>query len=260
VVDLHTHILPGVDDGAPDIETSMAMARTAVADGIRIMVATPHVNFEHKLEPGEVGRRVGELNLALAREGVPLAVLPGGEIALTRLTALEQDELRQVSLGAGPYLLVETPYAGAAPFLEDVLFDLDLRGFRTILAHPERCVMFETDRDRLARLVERGVLCSVNAGSIAGQFGRRVRDFTVHLFRDGLVHNVASDAHDDDIRRAELSWAFERLDGELPGISEQADWFTQAAPAAIVSGTSLPPLPEPPAPKRGWMRGLRGAQ
>jgi protein-tyrosine phosphatase len=120
--------------------------------------------------------------------------------------------------------------------------------------------MFQDDRDRLARLVERGVLCSVNAGSIAGQFGRRVRDFAIHLFRDGLVHNVASDAHDDDIRRAELSWAFERLDGELPGIALQADWFTQAAPAAIVSGTSLPPLPEPPAPKRGWMRVRRPGQ
>jgi protein-tyrosine phosphatase len=259
LVDLHSHILPGVDDGAPDVETSIAMARTAAADGIRIMVATPHVSFEYELDPMDVGRRVGELNLALAKQEVPLAVLPGGEIALTRLAALEPGALRMLSLGAGPYLLVETPYAGAAPFLEEVLFDLDLRGFRTILAHPERCAMFETDRDRLARLVERGVLCSVNAGSMAGQFGRRVRDFCVHLFRAGLVHNVASDAHDDDVRRAELSWGFERLQGELPGIAEQAAWFTEVAPSAIVSGGQLPAAPEPPSPRRPWQR-MRRAQ
>ena len=236
------------------------MARTAAAEGISIMVATPHVSFEYELDPMDVGRRVGELNLALARREVPLAVLPGGEIALTRLTALESQELRMLSLGAGPYLLVETPYAGGAPFLEDVLFELEVRGFRTILAHPERCAMFETDRDRLARLVERGVLCSVNAGSMAGQFGRRVRDFTVQLFRAGLVHNVSSDAHDDEVRRAELRWGFERLDGELPGLREQAEWFTQTAPAAIVSGAQVPAAPEPPAQRRPWLRVRRGAQ
>jgi protein-tyrosine phosphatase len=260
LVDLHSHILPGVDDGAPDMETSIAMARTAVADGIRIMVATPHVSFEYELDPMDVGRRVGELNLALARRELPLAVLPGGEIALTRLSALEPGELRMLSLGAGPYLLVETPYAGAAPFLEDVVFDLELRGFRTILAHPERCAMFENDRDRLARLVERGVICSVNAGSMAGQFGRRVRDFAVHLFRAGLVHSVASDAHDDEVRRAQVRWGFDRLDSELPGLAEQAEWFTQTAPNAIVSGGRLPAAPEPPAQRRAWPRMRRGAQ
>jgi protein-tyrosine phosphatase len=181
-------------------------------------------------------------------------VMPGGEIALTRLPALDAPALRMLSLGAGPYLLVEAPYAGAAPFLEEVLFDLDLRGFRTLIAHPERCAMFENDRDRLARLVERGVLCSVNAGSMAGQFGRRVRDFAVHLFRSGLVHNVASDTHDDEVRRAELHWGFERMEDELPGISEQASWFTDTAPTAIVSGLTVPAPPEPPTAKRGWLR------
>ena len=259
MVDLHSHILPGVDDGAPDIDTAIAMARTAVADGIRVMVATPHVSFEYQLDPGEVGRLVGELNLELARREVPLAVLPGGEIALTRLAALDAPALRTLSLGAGPYLLVETPYAGAAPFLEEVLFDLDLRGFRTLLAHPERCAMFEDDRDRLARLVERGVLCSVNSGSMAGQFGRRVRDFAVHLFRAGLVHNVSTDAHDDEVRRAELRWGFERMEDELPGISAQAQWFTQTAPNAIVSGTRVPAPPDPPTPKRAWLRMRRSA-
>ena len=257
MVDLHSHILPGIDDGAPDMETSIAMARTAAADGIRVMVATPHISFEYEVDPNDVGRRVGELNLALARSEVPLAVLPGGEIALTRLAALEAPALRMLSLGAGPYLLVETPYAGAAPFLEEVLFDLDLRGFRTIIAHPERCAMFENDRDRLERLVERGVLCSVNAGSMAGQFGRRVRDFVVHLFRSGLVHNVASDAHDDEVRRAELRWGFDRMEDELPGIGEQASWFTETAPTAIVSGVHVPAPPEPPRQKRAWLRARR---
>ena len=114
--------------------------------------------------------------------------------------------------------------------------------------------MFEDDRDRLARLVERGVLCSVNSGSMAGQFGRRVRDFVVHLFRDGLVHNVSTDAHDDDVRRAELRWGFERMEDDLPGIAEQAPWFTETAPTAIVSGAQVPPRPDPPQQRRAWLR------
>ena len=81
-----------------------------------------------------------------------------------------------------------------------------------------------------------------------------MREFTVHLFREGLVHNVASDAHDDDVRRAQLRWGFERLDDELPGIAAQADWFTEVAPTAIVSGAPMPDAPEPPSPRRGWLR------
>jgi protein-tyrosine phosphatase len=254
VVDLHSHILPGVDDGAPDVDASVAMARTAAADGIRMIVATPHVSFEYDLDPRDIGRRVGELNLALSHHEVPVAVLPGAEIALTRLAALEDDLLRMLGLGGGSFLLVETPYSGAASFLEDVLFNLEMRGFRTIIAHPERCAMFEGDRDRLARLVERGVLCSVNAGSMAGQFGRRVKEFTAHMFRNRLVHDVASDAHDDEARRAELRWGFEQLEGELPGIADQVRWFTETAPTAIVAGQAPPPVPEPPAPRRGWQR------
>jgi tyrosine-protein phosphatase YwqE len=86
-----------------------------------------------------------------------------------------------------------------------------------------------------------------------------VRDFAIHLFRAGLVHNVASDAHDDDVRRAELRWGFERIEDELPGISEQAPWFTETAPTAIVSGVHVPAPPEPPAHKRAWLRMRRSA-
>jgi protein-tyrosine phosphatase len=121
--------------------------------------------------------------------------------------------------------------------------------------------MFEDDRDRLARLVERGVLCSINAGSMAGQFGKRVRGFTADLFRAGLVHNVASDAHDDRVRRAELMWGFRDLEGDLPGIADQAEWFTDTAPAAILSGQELPARPAPPrAARRPWQRVRRQAE
>jgi protein-tyrosine phosphatase len=260
MLDLHCHILPGVDDGAPDTEVSVDMASTAVADGINMMVATPHINFDFELDPHEIGRRVGELNLALVERDIPLGVLPGAEIAISRLGALDQEVLRMLRLGGGPYLLVESPYAGSTPYLEDLLFDLDIQGFGTILAHPERCPMFERDRERLARLVERGVLCSVTAGSMAGQFGRRVKAFAVHMFRAGLVHDVASDAHDDHRRRAELTWAFDELESDLPGISEQAEWFTDVAPRAIVSGAELPEVPEPPVPRRRWERLRRSAR
>ena len=103
-------------------------------------------------------------------------------------------------------------------------------------------------------------MCSVTAPSMVGTFGRTVQDFTARLFAEGLVHNVASDAHDDDVRRAQLRWGFERLDGELPGLVDQAEWFTEVAPRAIVDGASPPAPPEPPAPRRSWMRMRRQLQ
>ncbi len=226
------------------------MARAAVAVGVRAIVATPHVNFDYDFDVSQVGQRVGELNLALAREEIPLAVLPGGELAMSRLAEMTDEALDNVRIADGPYLLVESPYSSTPVLIDELLFGLQLRGFRPILAHPERSPLFHRDIDRLRALVQRGVLCSVNAGSMAGVFGSTVRRFALQLFSERLVHDVASDAHDLVKRPPNPAAGFDSAERELPGIAAQMQWFTETAPAAIVAGQAIPPQPDPPKLRR----------
>lgn len=250
VIDLHSHILPALDDGAGDIEVSLGMARIAADAGVQTMAATPHVNFDYPVDSETVMSRVGELNVALARAGIPLAVLPGAEISMPRAAELSDAELASFCLGGGRTLLIESPYMKGVGYIEDLLFDLQLRGFRVLLAHPERCPTFQGDPDRLRRIVERDVYCAVNTGALEGGFGRTVRAFALELVRDGLAHCIASDAHDQERRPPGLLAGIEAAEEELPGLVSAAEWYTRAAPSALIGGTRLPPrpeLPEPPA-------------
>jgi protein-tyrosine phosphatase len=253
VLDLHSHILPGLDDGADDIEISLEMARIAVMEGVHTMAATPHVNFDYHVEPETVVSRVGELSVALAGADIALAVLPGAEISIPRAAHLNDDALASFSIGGGGTLLIESPYIKGIGSMEELLFDLQVRGFRVLLAHPERCPTFQDDPDRLRRIVARDVYCTVNTGSLAGAFGRRVRAFAIELVRSGLVHAIASDAHNDGGRPPGLLAGVRAVEAELPGLSRQADWYTRDAPAALVAGKQLPArpaAPEPPPPSR----------
>ena len=243
MIDLHSHILPGIDDGAPDLDASLAIGRASVADGVSLMIGTPHVNGRFMPTPETIRDRVTEVNEALAAEGLPLVVSPGAEIAVSELSQLDDSVLGELALGGSSTLLVESPYVDAVPFLDQMMFDLQIRGFRVLLAHPERSPMFLKDPDHLVELVERGVLCSVTAGSLAGRFGRRVRAFALELVQHELVHNVSSDTHDTRKRPPGLSAGFERADDLLPGVSGLAPWLTEGVPAALLGSGALPPYP-----------------
>jgi protein-tyrosine phosphatase len=248
VIDLHSHILPGVDDGPRTLEGSLELARAAAADGTRTILATPHVNDDPRIGPELVAERLELLRPALAEAGIPLEVLPGGEIAIWRLVDLDDAALRALSLGGGPYLLVESPFSPVVGDFEPMVLDLHARGHRVLLAHPERCPAFQRDLARLERLADAGVLIQLTAGSMVGAFGSTVRRFTSSLLRDGLAHVIASDAHDAVKRPPGLSAGFAALERELPGIGEQQPWLTEVVPRAILDGTPLParpPLPKP---------------
>jgi protein-tyrosine phosphatase len=251
MVDIHCHILPGIDDGPRSIEDSVALARAAVAAGTSTVVATPHIREDHPFDPATVPERVEELSGALRSAGVDLVVMTGGEVALSQLDLLDDAALGALCLGDGSYVLIESPYGQAGDMLDRILFDVQMRGFRPILAHPERSPTFQSDPSRLARLVEAGALCSITASSMAGRFGGSVRAFTARLLRDGLVHDVASDAHDVKRRPPGALDAFSEAERDLRGIDDQQDWYLRDAPAAIVMGRELPP--RPPTPRR---RGL----
>ncbi len=243
MIDLHCHLLPGVDDGPRTLRDALELARQAVGAGTGTIVATPHIDTHHRLDPTTVAGRVETLQRELDRHDIPLLLRTGGEIALPRLPELGPEALDAVRLGGGPYLLLECPLEQVSWDFDAVLLQLHERGESIVMAHPERCPLFQREPDRLEALVDAGLLSSITAGSIVGQFGERVRRFSLELLRAGLVHDVASDAHDAHRRPAGIGRAFLEAETEIPGIATQAGWLIELMPRAILAGAPLPPRP-----------------
>jgi protein-tyrosine phosphatase len=253
VVDLHTHVLPGIDDGPQDLEGSLRLARGLADQGIRTVAATPHCRSDHPtVVPGELAERCRDLERSLEDSGVELEVVPAGEVDLVWGLEATDADLRLVSYGQqGNTLLVETPYGPLPSSFEELLFQLTLKGFRLLLAHPERNPTFQGDLERLAELVRRGTLVQVTASSLArSPRGSRSAEAAHRIVEDGLAHVIASDSHGpaapDRASLADGAAAAEELVGP-----EWARWLVETAPTAILKGEELPPQPAAPQPKRG---------
>jgi protein-tyrosine phosphatase len=244
LIDIHTHVLPGLDDGPETADESLELARAAAESGTQVMVATPHVRSDYDFPLEEIARRTATLNRSLEDLEVPLRVVAGGEVSVARVAELDDAELRTVCLGDGPYILVESPYTTIGGLLETTLFGLQARGFTTVLAHPERSPSFQEEPQRLVNLVRKGALCSITSASISGVFGRAVRKYTLELFRGGLVHNVASDAHNVRRRPPDMGPGLRELRSALPRVTPQLDWLTGETPAAILAGRGVPARPK----------------
>jgi protein-tyrosine phosphatase len=239
LIDLHSHILPGVDDGAESLEESIEIARAAVAEGITILAATPHVRSDFPTVPETTRELVVDLRRALAHEGVPLDVRSGAEIALDYLPELPPTQLGRYGLGGNPsYLLLEFPYYGWPLALPDALFELKTLGITGVIAHPERNPDVQADPTRLRPLVAGGALVQVTAASLDGRFGRSARAAAVSLIGQELAHLVASDSHSADVRAVGMREAVAAVADE-----ELARWLVHDVPAAIVGGEPLPPRP-----------------
>ncbi len=243
MIDLHCHLLPGIDDGPATLDESLALARAAQEAGTTTIVATPHIDHTWGVAPEEIASGVERIRVALAQEGIDLKVLAGAEVALPRFTELDEEELRIVRLGDGPYVLLESPHTPAAGDFHAFVQALRRRGQRILLAHPERSPSLQRRPDRVAAMVADGVLCSITASSLSGAFGDVVRALSLDLLRRGLVHNVASDSHDARRRGPELLDGLHAAEADLRGVVDQADWLTRAVPEAILSGADLPPRP-----------------
>ncbi|HEX5468676.1 MAG TPA: CpsB/CapC family capsule biosynthesis tyrosine phosphatase [Gaiellaceae bacterium] len=239
MIDLHSHILPGIDDGAQTIDDSRELAMRAAADGIGTIAATPHVRTDYPTTPEQMEQGVALLRADFAREAIPVEVVEGGEVDLEALGRLDPEEIRRFTLGqTGRYLLVECPYYGWPPGLEQRLFDLVVTGVTPIFAHPERNSVVQASPARLEALVEGGSLVQVTAASLDGRIGRRAEQTATKLVRDGLAHILASDAHTPEIRAVGLAEAVRAV-----GNRELARYLTEDAPAAIVAGEDVPPRP-----------------
>jgi protein-tyrosine phosphatase len=239
MIDLHCHVLPGIDDGPDTLDGSLALARAAAAAGTRTILATPHVSPEYRNTARRIAGLLAEVNAAIAVEGLPLEVLAGAEVAASRIADMDPDELSALTLGDGSWLLVECPLGQSAAGFDTIVLYLKERGYSILLAHPERCPAFQRDPQMLRSLVDAGMLTSVTAGSLIGRFGKHVQRFAAELAAAGLLHNVASDAHDATRRPPGIGAALEQA-----GLEPLADWLTQAVPSAILAGTEIPRRPE----------------
>lgn len=239
MIDLHSHVLPGVDDGAADIEQSLEIARAAVADGVTVLAATPHVREDFPTDAATMERLLAEVRSAIAREGLPLLLVGGGELSLEAAASLPADERRRFGLGGNPrYLLVEMPYHGWPLDIGRRLFELRAGGVTAVLAHPERNAEVQAHPERLEPLVADGLLVQVTAASLDGHSGRHARRTALLLVQRGLAHLIASDAHAGTVREAGLRAARAAIGDPL-----LAEWLTDGVPGAIVRGEPIPPRP-----------------
>jgi protein-tyrosine phosphatase len=238
LIDLHCHILPALDDGALDLEDSVAMARVAEADGITAVCATPHIRHDHDVVIAELAGRVGKLNAELERRGLTLRVFTGGEVAETAVHGLDDHELHAASLGGGGrWVLLEPAPGPLAGSLDAAVDELLERGYRSVIAHPERHA-HEHFQEHLARLVRRGALVQVTAAMLDHEHAAPV---IVELARHGLVHLVGSDAHSSrGGRPLRLSAGLRGLAAAEP-VAAHLDWVSREAPAAIVRGDDVEP-------------------
>jgi protein-tyrosine phosphatase len=252
VIDLHSHLLPGIDDGAPDREHALDLARAAANQGTRVLAATPHLRADFPdVRPGELAQRCEEIRAAIADAGIELEVVQGGEAGVMWAVHASDDELRAGSYGArGTDLLVETPYGKLNDTFEQLLFTLPDRGYRLLLAHPENNPTFQRTPERLHELVDRGVMLQVTARSlIRSERKRGPRPLAEALVRDGHAHVLASDAHSGHQLRPPALGAGAEAAAELVG-EERARWMVEDAPAAILAGEPLPPRPRAVRPER----------
>lgn len=231
LVDLHCHVLPGVDDGVRDEEEAVALAARAGEGGVAVIVATPHVRGDGALEPRSIPARVEQLNAALGRASVPVEVRSGAEVDWELLGSLGDAELRALALGGrGRLLLVETPSRPDSSFVGAVEETLE-RGLRPVLAHPERS---ELDGGAIARLVAHGALVQVTAVSLLGAGGGRVRKRAHELVARGIADFVASDAHGVDQRLGAFLAVEETVGMRDPPLAERLRQMARRRAAAAL--------------------------
>ena len=239
MIDVHCHILPAIDDGAADIDDSVAMARQAAADGIEKVCATPHIRHDHDVRIAELPRRVSELNDELRSREIDVEVIQAGEVAETALAGLTDDELAAVAIG-GRWVLLEPAPGPLSDSLSDAVSELDRRGFASLIAHPERHAGHDL-ADRLAALIAAGALVQMTAALfVEGPAAETM----LGLAARGLVHVLGSDAHSSLAGRpVALSAGLERL-REVEALHPHLDWISHEAPERIVRGDSVvPPYP-----------------
>lgn len=239
--DLHSHILPGFDDGASSDEEFLEMAQVAVEGGTSTMVATPHYDHESpSFKPLDIVAAVGDYGSLMDEHGIPLALVPGLELRVNAglLDLAKAGSLEEFTLGGnGKYMLVELPMLDMPLATLDIFFQIQLRGVIPILAHPERNRYLMENPSIVKDFIERGVEIQVNAGSLEGVFGKKARRMARQLVKDRAARLVASDAHSSGERNPDMSGAAGALDRLLGAGASHL--FLEVNPALALEGRVL---------------------
>jgi protein-tyrosine phosphatase len=257
MIDLHSHILYDMDDGALTLDESLAMARMATADGTRVLVATPHgpgSSACRHYDPALIRARVSTINAALAAEQIALKLVTGTEICYDSdvVELLKRGEL--LTYGQSRTILLELSHNTLPPMLESMLFNVQVAGYRIVLAHPERIVEVQRDPNRLLPLIERGVLMQLTAAALLGEQGQRLQTAAETLLTHGMAHILASDTHGLPPRRPPLLAAARDRAAALIG-SVAATALVTGNPAAVLHGQPLRLAPARPITQQhGWLR------
>lgn len=205
-IDIHSHILPGIDDGAENISMSLEMLRAAAENGITQIIATPHNKpGRHNAGPEKIASLIRELEGEMEKEGIPVRLYPGNELYYRSSLPEEIEEKRAAALANSDYVLTEFSPMDDYDYIRNGIYSLLAGGCHPILAHVERYSRVCTGTAGVEDLIELGAYIQVNAGSIMGAFGLPARLFTRKLLSRRLVHFVATDAHDMGKRPPELS-------------------------------------------------------
>jgi protein-tyrosine phosphatase len=238
VVDLHHHLLPGLDDGAPDLATSVKMARMAAEDGITHVVCTPHASSRYRFDPGRVQGALVQVREALAEVEIRLVLGTACDFHLSYDNV--QDALknpRKYTVNGGEYLLIELPDYALPPTLEETFYSLRLAGMTPILTHPERNPSLQQDSSRLKEWVRDGMLTQVTAASVSGLMGRKAQKMTERLLADRWVHFLSTDAHNVSTRPPKMREARDHIADKFG--EEYAQRLCTENPQAVFDSRAL---------------------
>lgn len=213
MIDIHSHILPGVDDGAKTEEDSLEMAYAAVEQGIHTIIATPHhQNGQYNNEKESIMKHVELLNQLFDNKNIPLTVLPGQEIRMYG-EILEDMEVGLIqTLNNTKYLFIEFPSGHVPRYAEQMLFDIQVAGFIPIIVHPERNRELSEHPNKLYDFVRKGALTQITAASVIGKFGKNIQKFTNQIIEANLAHFIASDAHNTTTRGFNMKESYQEIE------------------------------------------------
>lgn len=251
MIDLHSHILPGIDDGAQTLDVALAMARIAVADGIHTMACTPHINPGMYMNDGPgIRKAMAVLQAELDRQGIALKLVAGADAHLVPELLEGLREGRVPTLHGSHYFLLEPSHTTPPPNFEGSVFNLIASGYTPIITHPERLTWIDGHYPAFLRLIDQGAWIQITAGALTGMFGRRAQYWGERFLAEGRTHIIASDAHSANRRSPRISEAREiaqRLLGEV-----EAQRLVMVRPQAVLDNQPphLFPLPDLQ-PKKG---------
>ncbi|NSL72249.1 tyrosine-protein phosphatase [Hyphomicrobium sulfonivorans] len=244
MIDLHSHLLPGIDDGAPDLDVALEMARAFVADGITVVACTPHILPGLYPNTGaDILRRVEWLQSVLDYHAIPLRVVAGADNHMVPdfVAGLLSGHL--LSLHNSRYVLVEPPHHNAPPRMEEFFFDLLAHGYVPVLTHPERLSWINQRYSAIEKLADAGVWMQITAGSVLGTFGRGARHWAERMLDEGRAHIFATDAHDVTKRPPQLSAALQMVADRVGRAEAENLFFVRPKGILLNEPPSALPMP-----------------